>query len=167
MADIRSIDGRPAYFSEDTPPEVARLLARAALISDPRSRAGLLDETLAKYPWALDAHIALYKLYFRTGRHREAERAAWHALLEAARQGGFSRNYRLLSPESADWLGDGSVSRLYLFSLKALGVIRLRRGRVALARLALEKVLELDPEDELGAGNFLNIARGFHSTDQL
>ena len=64
---------------------------------------------------------------FRTGRYREAEGAVWQALREAARQVGFRRNYRLLGSDSADWLNDQSVSRLYLFSLKALGVIRLRR----------------------------------------
>lgn len=165
MAEIASIDGRPAYFSDHTLPEVARRLARAGLETDPAARGELLRAALAEHPGALDAHIALYKLCFRTGRHREAERAVWHALGEAARQGGFRRNYRLLGPSSADWLNEQSVSRLYLFSLKALGVVRLRRGRIALAERVLSKVLELDPQDELGAGNFRSIARSMAEED--
>jgi len=106
-------------------------------------------------------------LCFRIGRYREAEGAVWRALREAARQGGFRHNYRLLGSNSADWLNDQSASRLYLFSLKALGVIRLRRGRIALAKRVLAKVLELDPQDELGAGNFLAIARGFGGMNRV
>jgi hypothetical protein len=40
-----------------------------------------------------------------------------------------------------------------------LGVIRLRRNRVRLAECVLSKLLELDPQDEIGGSNFLQIAR--------
>jgi hypothetical protein len=117
------------------------------------------------WPHELDAYIALYKHHFQSAQYREAEKAVWATLREAARQGGFTRNYRRLTSESADWLNDKSVSRLYLFSLKALGVIRLRRGRIRLAESVLSKLLQLDPQDEIGGSNFLEIARNFNLTD--
>lgn len=153
------IDGKPRYFSGAVSDELAVQLDRAARLTDPLERESILLAARRRWPHALDIMIALYKLYFRTARFPEAERMAWQALREASCQGGFRWNYRLLRPDSADWLEDRSVSRLYLFSLKALGVIRLRQGRVVLAERALAKVLELDPHDEIGAGNFLIIAR--------
>ena len=40
-------------------------------------------------------------------------------------------------------------------------MIRLRRAKVEAARRVLEKLLELDPVDEIGGGAFLHIARAF------
>jgi Flp pilus assembly protein TadD len=57
------------------------------------------------------------------------------------------------------------MSRVYLFSLKALGVVRLRRGRVADAERVLTKLLELDPQDEIGGRNFLDIATSFREQE--
>lgn len=118
----------------------------------------LLLEAKQAWPHYLDTHIALYKFYFRMGDYQAAERGAIGALKEAAKQGGFNRNYRLLTPGTADWLGDHSIARLYLFTLKALGVIRLRRQRVFHAYQVLKKLMELDPYDEIGGSNFYAIS---------
>lgn len=163
MASVSPIAGDPIFFSARTPEPAGRLLQAAEQTADPHHRERLLHQAVEQYPSALDARIALYKFRFRGGRHREAEQAVWGAMREAARQGGFDRNYRRLTPTSTDWLDDRSISRLYLFSLKALGVIRLRRGRTYLARIVLTKLLELDPQDELGGGHFLAIARSFEA----
>ena len=93
--------------------------------------------------------------------YAEAEAAVWEALRRAAACAGFSRNYRRLHPASADWQTRRGAERLYLFSLKALGVIRLRRGKVDNARRVLEKLLQLDPGNEIGGEAFLQIARAF------
>jgi hypothetical protein len=151
----------PAFFSDHTEPALAAALEKANAEADGGKKEALLLDAVETWPEGLDGHIALYKFYFRTGRYRDAERAVWAALREAARQGGFTRNYRLLRPGDADWFGDHAVSRLYLFSLKALGVIRLRRERIALAKKVLGKLAELDPYDEVGGGAFLEIARSF------
>ncbi len=153
------IDGRPRFFSDHTPDGLALLLLKADRAKTAEKRGELLRQAVSDWPNELDGYIALYKYYFRTAQYREAEKAVWATLREAARQGGVTRNYRRLTPESADWLNDKSVSRLYLFSLKALGVIRLRQGRIRLAECVLSKLLELDPQDEIGGSNFLQIAR--------
>ncbi len=161
MADICEIDGKPVFFLDDTPPEIGRLLARVELAQGLKARRALLLDAIEQHPQALDLRLALYKMLFRTGQYRQAEQAVWGALTASARQGGFTRNYRRLGPSSAPWLTDKGGARIYLFSLKALGVVRLRRGRVALADRVLTKLLELDPEDEIGGSNFLAIARSF------
>ncbi|GGB93002.1 hypothetical protein GCM10011352_18860 [Marinobacterium zhoushanense] len=167
MDNIALLEGKQRYFSDNLPDQLSLLLYQASTKSDPLEKEHMLLDALARWPGVLDTYIALYKLYFRTARYREAECQVWRTLNEASRQGGFSRNYRLLSRLSAPWLEDQSVARLYLFSLKALGVIRLRRGRVKLAHGVLSKLLELDPTDEIGGSNFLGIAESILEDESL
>lgn len=161
MENIALIDGQQRFFSDNLPEALGLLLYQACGKQDPKEKEALLLQALARWPDALDAHIALYKLYFRTARYEEAERQVWRTLKTSARLGGFRWNYRMLTPDTAAWLKDQSVARLYLFSLKALGVVRLRRGRVVLAYRVLSKLLELDSNDEIGGSNFLGIAQRF------
>lgn len=157
--------GGRAFFS-DTAPEPLRYLLNNALASpNAESTEPLLLEARRRWPAEPDPHIALYKFYFVCTRYAEAEAAVWAALRAAAASAGFNRNYRRLHTASADWSLRQGAERLYLFSLKAMGVIRLRRGKVAGARRVLEKLLELDPQDEIGGGAFLQIARGFDEED--
>lgn len=161
MENIAILEGKQRYFSDNLSDELGLVLYQAANQSDPLAKERILLGAMQRWPDALDTYIALYKLYFRTARYQDAERQVWRTLTEAARQGGFRRNYRLLTADSAPWLEDKSVARLYLFSLKALGVIRLRQEKVVRAHQVLSKLLELDPADEIGGSNFLLIAERF------
>ncbi len=161
MENIAILEGKQRYFSDNLSDELGLVLYQAANQRDPLEKERLLLDAMQRWPEALDTYIALYKLYFRTARYEDAERQVWLTLTEAARQGGFRRNYRLLLKDSAPWLEDKSVARLYLFSLKALGVIRLRQAKVLRAQQVLSKLLELDPTDEIGGSNFLHIAERF------
>lgn len=161
MAEVLLFAPERAFFSASTPQKLRSLLNHALCAATPDGVEALLLEARRRWPQEPDAHIALYKFYFVSRRYAEAEAAVWLALREAAQLAGFDRNYRRLQPRSADWSRRQGAERLYLFSLKALGVIRLRRGRVAQARRVLEKLLELDPVDEIGGGAFLHIARSF------
>lgn len=161
MAEVLQLAPERAYFSERTPHRLRGLLDQALVAATPAGVEALLLEARRRWPQEPDAHIGLYKFYFVSQRYREAEAAVWQALREAAQGAGISRNYRRQHPASADWSQRQGPLRLYLFSLKALGVIRLRRGRVAQAERALAKLLQLDPNDEIGGGAFLQIARSF------
>ncbi|PMR73796.1 tetratricopeptide repeat protein [Billgrantia endophytica] len=161
MSNVTLLRSKRAFFS-DTVPQALRYLLDHALCADaPETVEALLLEARRRWPQEPDAHIGLYKFYFVNGRYREAEAAVWAALRAAAAGAGFDRNYRRLHAHSADWSRRRGLERLYLFSLKALGVIRLRRGKVDAARRALEKLLELDPVDEIGGDAFLQIALSF------
>ncbi len=161
MGEVLLFDDGRSYFSAN-PPEALRYLLNSALASPaPEQTEALLLKARERWPDEADAHIALYKFYFVAARYPDAEATAWGALRKAAQLAGFTRNYRRLSQLSADWVQRGGPVRLYLFSMKALGVIRLRRGKVSAARRVLEKLLELDPTDEIGGGAFLQIARSF------
>jgi tetratricopeptide (TPR) repeat protein len=120
-----------------------------------------LEQAAAVDPNALAVYFARYKFHFYQNHLAEAETAAREGLAAAAAQGGFPADWRSLTRESASWQTRRGATRLYLFSLKALGVIRLRRGKVDNARRVLEKLLELDPGNEIGGEAFLQIARAF------
>lgn len=166
MAEVLLFAGDRAFFSERTPHKLRYLLNHALCAATPDGVEALLLEARRRWPEEPDAHIGLYKFYFVRARYQDAEAAVWAALRAAAAVAGFDRNYRRLHPDSADWSQRQGGERLYLFSLKALGVIRLRRAKVAMARCVLEKLLELDPVDEIGGGAFLQIARSFSEDDE-
>lgn len=158
-------DAGRAFFSDRSPEPLRYLLNNALCAGTPDATEALLLEARQRWPAEPDAHVALYKFLFVNKRYAEAEAAVWAALNAAATCLGIDRNYRRLHRTSADWSQRQGAERLYLFSLKALGVIRLRRERVVQARAVLEKLAELDPCDEIGGGAFLHIARSFAEDD--
>lgn len=158
MAEVLLFDGGRSFFSSDAPVALRFLLHSATQSDNANSTEKLLLEARSRWPAEPDAHLALYKFYFVTVRYAEAERAVWRSLREAAKLGGFDRNYRRLTMTSAEWRRRDGAPRWYLFNLKALGVIRLRRMKAHAAQCVLKKLLELDPVDEIGGGAFLQIA---------
>ena len=117
---------------------------------------GALVETLLLEARTLDAsclpvYFALYKFYFYKSRLADAERIALTALDTAASQADIPADWRQLTPQSADWTDTRGPQHFYLFSLKALAFIRLRRARADEARALLTKLAELDPRDTVGA----------------
>ncbi len=165
MAEIVLFDGGRDFFSSHAPQPLRYLLHSATLSENATQTETLLLEARSRWPFESDAHIALYKFYFVTGRYIEAERTVWRSLCAAATCAKITRNYRRLSAHSADWKTREGPTRWYLFNLKALGVVRLRRERAYEAQRVLQKLLELDPNDEIGGGAFLQIARAVTGED--
>ena len=146
-------------FSAETAPKTTALLTEAAAAHGDGVRA----ETLLKAaqhtdPHCLAVYFALYKFYFYRGRLLEAERAALDGLSVAAAQAGFTVDWNKLHAGSADWTQVAGPARFYLFSLKALAFIRLRRGRTAEATAILAMLAELDPGDQMGASVIRSLA---------
>ena len=118
-------------FSPNIPTEVNNLLqAAVAASSVDQSRA----ETLFLQAQTLDSHclqtyFALYKFYFFQKRLVDAERIVLAGLEEAAKQGGFPNDYRRLVQNEQKWNLYANESTLfYLYTLKALAFIKLRKG---------------------------------------
>ncbi len=166
MAEVLLFDNGRSFFTGGDAPQPLRFLLHSATQStDAATTERLLLEARERWPQHADGHLALYKFYFVAARYVDAERAVWRSLREAAALGGFHYRYRRLDRDSADWSRRDGAPRWYLFNLKALGVIRLRRARAAASQRVLEKLLELDPVDEIGGGSFLLIARAITGVD--
>ncbi len=165
MSNLLQFSSESAYFSQSLPPSLKALLDKALQVKDTNKREDLLLQARENWVGQIDVHISLYKFYFVQARYDQAEAAVWASLVQAAKQIGCTRNYRRLSKKSADWQLKNGPERLYLFSLKALGVCRLRRGRVLAAKTVLAKLRELDTHDEIGGLAFYEIACSFFSDE--
>jgi hypothetical protein len=136
---------------EDLPPRVAGYLsAAAAAAKDWREAESLILRAQTVDPGCLHVYYALYKLYFNHNRLGDAERAAFLALDEAARQAKIPSDWTALSQDSCDWTNVNAPQHFYLFSLKALAFIRLRQRRMEDANEILAKLREIDPQDTVG-----------------
>lgn len=161
MASILAFRNERAYFSPTTPAQLQLLLDDALTAGNLTKREATLLRARERWPDEPDTHISLYKFYFIAAEYAKAEAAVWGALRQAAELAGFTKNYRRLTVDSADWSKRSGAERLYLFSLKALGVCRLRRGRVLAAYSVLKKLCELDASDEIGGHAYFDIAASF------
>lgn len=148
-------------FGGPAPPDVSVLLGEAMeSYADTGQAERLLWQAHRASPEALPVYFSLYKFYFYKGDLESAELAARMALLEAARQGAFDPDWRALRRQSADWTHHEGPAHFYLFSLKALAFIRLRRRDPSEAQDILAKLAEIDPADSVGASVIRSIAEG-------
>lgn len=148
-------------FGGEAPAEITALLERAMQsYADTQLAETLLWQAQQKAPEVLPVYFSLYKFYFYKADLENAETAARMGLSAAAKAGGFSEDWTSLRPETTDWSDYRSPAHFYLFTLKALSFIRLRRGDAAEALSILSKLHRLDPQDSVGASVIRSIAEG-------
>lgn len=150
-------------FSPDMPAEVNRLLqgAVAATLPDPQQAEALFLQAQALDSGCLQSYFALYKFYFFQKRLADAEHFVLAGLAEAARQGGFPNDYRLLVAEPGRWnLYASETALFFLYTLKALAFIKLRQNAPAEAETILTHIRQLDPKDLSGASVIMDLAMG-------
>ena len=141
-------------FGRGLPEPAERRLQEAVSlrVSHPDKAEALLLEARARAGHCLPTHFALYKFYANRKDLAKAEVAAHAALDEAARQGGFTPDWRALPPALAGGaLYSSEPAVFYLFSLKALAFISLRRTKLQQSAEILDALTVLDPEDRVGA----------------
>jgi hypothetical protein len=101
-------------------------------------------------PATLATYYALYKHHTGRLEFDLAERAALRGLAEAALQAGLPGDWRAVAAGSgADFQANGPA-RFWLFTLKALAFIALRRGRTEEARELLETIGRAEPAARVG-----------------
>lgn len=154
-----SIMDERVLFAREIKPEVNALLQSAVTHANDFDRArALLYEAKDLDPEQLEIYVALYKFLFYRGHFAEAEQVALDALQTSARRGGFSAVPGELSPDSADWSSSDGPERMYLYSLKALSFIRLRKGEHDEGRVLLKILDQLDPNDQVGGSVIRELA---------
>ncbi len=128
---------------------------------------GHLQAAWEAAPGHAAVYIGLYRFYFYKNRLREALEVARDCLRKAALANGLPENWRAVEPKDADFGSfDAVLPRFFLFTLKAYGYLHLRLGRIEEGRVAIEKLLELDPGDKLGGKVLLSVLeRQAHGDD--
>lgn len=130
------------------PLQAREWITRAGLLRDrPGEALALLEQARAAAPGHPAALIALYRFHFYGHRLAEA-RAVGEAALAAAAQ-VLGRRFEHAPPTREEARGDAAV-RFYLFTLKGLAYLSLRLGEPARARVALDELRRLDPQDDVG-----------------
>jgi tetratricopeptide (TPR) repeat protein len=158
---MNSLTSQRVLFGGEAPDVVVSLLERAMQsYADGRQAENLLWQAHRHAPNALPVYFSLYKYYFYKGELEQAELAARMALVAAAMQGGFDAVWQNLEADTCDWADHASPAHFYMFSLKALAFIRLRRGDAEESAAMLSKLAELDPDDSVGASVIRSIAQG-------
>ncbi|TGD75082.1 hypothetical protein E4634_03470 [Mangrovimicrobium sediminis] len=120
----------------------------------------LLQRAQDAMPGRLETRIARYKLYAYSNRFEQALALIEEVLASAAQGAGFSADWRSLHSGSAAWHPAEGDVRHYLYTLKAMGFVHLRRGDIDGALAVLEKLRELDPQDQVGGSVVHDIACG-------
>jgi hypothetical protein len=138
-------------FGGDVPPHVKHLVEQARQASDPRQALALLWTAQLCAPECPSLYYLLYKLHARDADFEQAELAALKGLEVAASQAHLPDDWRVVTPDMAEFHSPGPA-RFWMFTLKALAFIRLRKKDPESARAYLTKVQELDPQGGSGSG---------------
>lgn len=148
-------------FGVNIPADIDHYLQQAVQAYENTEEAErLLWQAQSLNPEQLEVYIALYKFYFYKYRLKEAEEVAQLALRTCAKVGGFPADWRELTLESTDWNQTNGAARIYLYTLKALSFIRLRQMLFDEADQLLNKLVELDPLDQVGSSVLRDVAAG-------
>lgn len=96
--------------------------------------------------------IGLYRFYFYKGRLAEALAIGRICLAKAAREKNFAADWRDVRRDDADFADlDDVLARFFMFCLKGYAYLNMRLGDLIEGRVAVAKLLELDPSDRVNA----------------
>jgi tetratricopeptide (TPR) repeat protein len=112
--------------------------------------------------------IGLYRFYFYKGRLADALTVARACLAKAGRENNFSTDWRCVRPGDAAFdRYEEILPRFFLFSLKGYAYLQMRLGNIEEGLSAVDKLLELDAGDKIGARVLLEVAnrRGAEDDD--
>ncbi|MBT9549458.1 MAG: hypothetical protein IV088_01305 [Hydrogenophaga sp.] len=138
-----------SLFGGEMSPAIEHLIERAR--EAPRDQAAAILWTAAVgAPGCLPVHYLLYKLHASLGELGPALRAASTGLAMAAQAAGLPTDWRTVQPGDADFNAPGPA-RFWLFTLKALAFIHLRRHERDTAAGFIAQIGRLDPDDQIGA----------------
>lgn len=117
-----------------------------------------LREAEALAPGHAAVLIGLYRFYFYKGRLAEALEVAERCLTKAAAENNLAADWRSVRAGDAGFgRYENILPRFFLFSLKGYAYLQMRLGRTEEGRLAVDKLLELDPSDKIGARVLLGV----------
>jgi hypothetical protein len=136
-------------FGGEMSPAIEHLVEQAR--EAPRDQAAaILWTAVLSAPGCLPVYYLLYKLHAGLGELDLALRAASTGLAMAAQAAGLPSDWRAVQPGVADFNSPGPA-RFWLFTLKALAFIHLRRHERDIAAGFIEQIGRLDPDDQIGA----------------
>ena len=102
--------------------------------------------------------IGLYRFYFYKGRLDDALGVAKECLTRALSDNALSADWRKVRAGDAEFGNfDAVAPRFFMFTLKGYAYLQMRLGWLDEGRVAIMKLLELDPADKIGAKVLLTV----------
>lgn len=159
--DLLSFDAEPLFFDNPPPEKVVQLLRRAEDdYSDGQAEADL-QRAYHLAPDHLMVLVALFRYYVYQQRFPEAVNISQRAREVVRKQLGLPHDWRVLS-EAQLYSGRENnmvMIRFYLMCLKGEAYLYTRQGELDKGIPLLEKVIEMDSNDQLGAAALLAVIR--------
>lgn len=146
---------------------VAALEGARQARSDPIAAEKAVLEALALAPTDLEIRLAAYRYYFYSHRIREALPHAEEILRHAARRLNISSDWRAVQAGHVAFGEFEEAPGLYLQTLLAWGYCQARLGEDHEACCALDKVIELDPDDRFGARRLLAVIKAGDGVEEV
>ncbi len=151
--DFLDYEGEKLYFDDPVSDEVAQLLDKASAAGRDNSAENSLLRAYFLEPNHLTVIVALYRFYYYKQRYTEALTIADRALEVSAKQLGLRTGWDEMNISELGYgvLISMGLTRFYLHALKASGFVLMRMERIDEALERLNKLAELDPQDQFGA----------------
>ncbi len=159
--DLLDFEAQGLYFEQADVAGVKELLAEAAEnYSNGEAEFPLLRAYFLA-PESLNVLVALNRFYYYQHRLEEALLATYKALAVIRATIDFPEHWQDLQPQHIDNTPSELLTqtRLYLFTLKAIGFLTMRLHQLELSEQIFEKVVSLDSKNRIGAQALLDLLR--------
>lgn len=159
--DLQNFDGQLLYFDLETPLGVPELIKAASEHYADGEAEPYLEKAYEMAPENLSVLVALYRFYYYQHRYAEALSIAYKAMAVSAPSIGFPVNWQELNLHhlANGVLQSFTMVRFYLLALKGAAYLSFRMGENEAGVRMLNKVIELDEKDRLGARSLLSSIR--------
>jgi hypothetical protein len=144
----------------------AHLRLAASLYDQDAVALGHLRQAEAIAPAHPAVLIGLYRFYFYKGRLSECLETARVCLVEAAHYNNLPEDWRQVESVDANFSSYDAMPRFYLFVLKGYAYLQMRLGNLDEGLLAVNKLLDLDPSDKIGATVLLEVHQRMGQSDE-
>jgi hypothetical protein len=131
--------------------ESRRQTAAAANVGNTACSLRALKDLRRRVANQLDVLQALYRFHFCRGNLQLAQNLGSQVLIKASIQDGFARDWSVPDAKSSDGSAVRGPARSFVYALKALAFIRLRRSDCGEAAKILLVLQRLDPQHQVGA----------------
>jgi hypothetical protein len=151
MGTVTPLVEERVLFARKVPAAANQCLQEAAATPQADRAEAMLTRAAMLSPEVLAVDVARYKFYFYRGQLAEAEMVVRGTLAKSAEQGGFAEDWRQHDAPLAGREEAEGPQRYFLYALKALAFISLRREQRPQAAEILDALRLLDPQDLIGA----------------
>lgn len=151
--DLLDFEPHDLYYQQKDSPEVQELINQAGEGYENGEAELPLLQAFLRAPESLNVLVALNRFYYYQHRLTDALLISERALTIVSAKLPFSEDWRILQlqdimtapKEQLSWI------RMYLFTLKSIGFLKMRLHQMDASKAIFEKLVELDREDRIGA----------------